>query len=71
MNLDDFVKEEENMEKQYPNNYEEEWDERCTMPTVSAYAPPEFMGLIRDSRNQYRGRTVRHTEESEEEETNE
>lgn len=53
------------MRKQYPDNYEEEWDAREITPMVSSYAPPEFMGLIHESR-QYRGRGVRPSEEREE-----
>lgn len=53
------------MERQYPHNYEEEREERAMTPMVSSYAPPEFMGLIHETR-QYRGRGVRPAEEREE-----
>jgi len=52
------------MTKKYPNNYEEEWDDRVRPLMPSSYAPPEFMGLIHET-HQYRGRTVEPTEEEE------
>ena len=53
------------MERQYPDKYEEEQDGRAMTLTVSAYAPPEFMGLIHENR-QYRGRNVSTSKEREE-----
>lgn len=42
------------MEKKYPYNYNEEWeDSSAKAMTLAAYAPPEFMGLIRDGAGFY------------------